>query len=229
MENQQANETAKTCTIAPFSSSNELKDLFKALSSAQGQMLAAKADSENPYFKSKYADLKSCWDTIRKPLTDNGLSIIQLPTEGSMSVKIITVLAHNSGQWISNCVELKPTKNDPQGVGSAMTYARRYGLMAITGIAPEDDDGNDASKKVAEPPQRKSETTNQQSTEQNPVLSEKQLKRLWAIAKESTWDDADIKRYYSEVFNIESSKQLTLEMYNEICEYMPKYKNGGRG
>jgi len=128
--------------------SAEIKDLAAALAKAQGMIEGAKKDSDNPFFGSKYADLKSVWDVIRKPFADNGLSVIQRPYGES---GIETLLLHSSGQWISGGkLEIKPKKDDAHGIGSAITYARRYTLMAIAGVAPEDDDGNAATGKSSE-------------------------------------------------------------------------------
>lgn len=137
-----------------------------ALSKAQGQIKSAVKDSKNPFFNSSYADLASVWETCRKPLSENGIAVIQrtIATDG-LTIVLDTILAHESGEWISGTLTMKPIKNDPQGVGSCLTYARRYALSAIVGICPEDDDGNKASGKISEPagkpaasdPQRKSE------------------------------------------------------------------------
>lgn len=129
--------------------SEAINELAAALAKAQGAMKGAKKDSDNPYFKSKYADLSACWEAIREPFAVNGLSIVQLVEPNTESVTVETVLAHSSGQWMSSKITMKPVKNDPQGIGSCLTYARRYGLCAITGVAPEDDDGNTASGKQA--------------------------------------------------------------------------------
>ena len=125
--------------------SDSIAALAKALAAAQGEIKGAVRDSENPYFKSTYADLTSVWDACRGPLSKNGLSIIQLPQESVEFVVLETILLHASGEWISGILKMKPLKNDPQSIGSCLTYARRYGLSAIVGIAPEDDDGNAAS------------------------------------------------------------------------------------
>src|SRR4029079_18582964 len=101
------------------------------LSKAQGEMSGAKADSENPFFKSSYADLASVWDAIRAPFAKNGLAVIQTTGMNPDGVIIITTLAHSSGQFVRGRITIRPTKNDPQAVGSAITYGRRYGLAAI--------------------------------------------------------------------------------------------------
>ena len=125
--------------------SKELNELFTALAIAQGQMKNVTKDKSNPFFKSQYADLASCWEACREPLSKNGLSIIQNSNFSEGEVTINTILAHKSGQWIANKLSMRPQKQDPQGIGSTITYGRRYELMAIVGLAPEDDDGNSAS------------------------------------------------------------------------------------
>jgi hypothetical protein len=122
-----------------------IADLASALCKAQAQMEGAKKDANNPHFKSKYADLASVWDAIRGPLTSNGLSVVQLLRSIAGGVEVETILMHASGQQISDVFAVPATKNDAQGYGSAATYARRYALMAMVGVAPEDDDGNAAS------------------------------------------------------------------------------------
>jgi hypothetical protein len=141
--------------------SESIAALAAALSAAQAEMGGAKKDAMNPYFKAKYADLASVWDACRFALTKNGLSVIQLVGSGLGSgqgtAKVTTVLAHSSGEFISSELELTPKSADPQGMGSAITYARRYALAAIAGIAPEDDDGNAATHGAQEPPKAKAE------------------------------------------------------------------------
>lgn len=131
--------------------SESIGALAAALAKAQGQIKGAMKDSENPFFHSKYADLSAVWEACRKPLSDNGLSVVQTGDfELSVGTFFLhTTLLHSSGEWIGGEIPVKPVKDDPQGLGSAMTYARRYGLAAIVGVAPEDDDGNAASGKPA--------------------------------------------------------------------------------
>lgn len=120
------------------------KELAAALAKAQGEMEGAKKDTANPFHKSKYADLASVWEAIRGPLSANGLSVVQLVTEAPAGfVGLTTILMHSSGQQVSSTFHM-PVKDatNPQAVGSALTYARRYALSALVGVAPEDDDGN---------------------------------------------------------------------------------------
>lgn len=128
--------------------------LAAALAKAQGEMTGAKKDAvaevqygNGPVRKRAYADLASVWDAIRKPLSSNGLAVLQLTEpHGANAVCVVTLLAHASGEYIRTRLVMPVTKNDAQGFGSALTYARRYALAAICGIAPEDDDGEEASR-----------------------------------------------------------------------------------
>lgn len=125
--------------------SESIAKLAQALCKAQAIIEAVKKDSNNPFFKSKYADLANVWAAIREPLSSNGLCILQEPSRNENSIVITTTLIHESGEFVRSSLEMPVTKQDPQGYGSAITYARRYALGAIVGIAPEDDDGNAAS------------------------------------------------------------------------------------
>lgn len=127
----------------------EIHELASALAKAQGAIQGATKSNVNPAFRSKYADLASVWDACRGPLSANGLSITQIPAiEEGGRVAVTTVLLHATGQWISSVLSVQPAKTDAQGIGSAITYLRRYGLSAMVGVAPEDDDGNAASEQT---------------------------------------------------------------------------------
>lgn len=132
--------------------SNNIDELAKALAKAQGEMSGVKKGKTNPHFKTTYADLASAIAATREAFSENGLSFVQLTNSepGSVDVSIVTRLMHESGQWIESVLNVRATQQTPQGLGSAITYGRRYSLMAMVGIAPEDDDGETASQK---PPQ----------------------------------------------------------------------------
>lgn len=132
--------------------SETLSKLATSLSIAQGDIDDASKNGLNPAFRSKYADLAAVRTVIREPLSVNGLSVLQFAStvllEGSASavaVEVRTMLLHNSGEYVSEVLRMPVMKQDSHGVGSAITYARRYGLMGILCIASEDDDGNAAS------------------------------------------------------------------------------------
>jgi hypothetical protein len=131
-----------------MSQSESIKELATALAKAQSTIQPASKNATNPHFKSKYADLGAIWDACRKPLADNGLSIVQMPTDsGDGRVALITMLLHTSGEYINSTCSTRLQQDSAQGVGSALTYLRRYALAAMVGIvADEDDDGNAASQ-----------------------------------------------------------------------------------
>lgn len=124
--------------------SKEIKDLAKALSIFSQKVGKIKKEATNPFFKSKYATLSNILDVIEIPLFESGLAISQIPTDNNT---LTTILMHtDSGQYIQGAYAMNPVKNDPQGIGSAITYARRYALGAILGLnIDEDDDGNKAN------------------------------------------------------------------------------------
>ena len=126
--------------------SESIKSLAVAMCKAQGEMGGAVKDANNPFFKSKYADLSAVVQAVKDPFANNGLSYVQFPIEESGRIGVETILMHESGEWLSNSFTVQLPKQDAQGAGSAITYCRRYALQAIAGIPSEDDDGNNASK-----------------------------------------------------------------------------------
>lgn len=130
-----------------------MKLIASALVKAQKEFGPALKSSTNPHFKSKYADLAACVEAVIDGLNNNGIALIQGMHECADGVIVETVFVHESGeQFSAGKLHVPAAKQDPQGYGSALTYARRYSLMAACGIAPEDDDGNAAkAPKRAEP------------------------------------------------------------------------------
>lgn len=127
--------------------SENIDKLATALSKAQGEIEGAKKGAENPFYKSQYADLHSCWEAIREPLGKNGLSVTQLVGRyEDKCIRVETILMHTSGQWISGESSIPLSKQDAHGAGSAITYARRYSLAGIVGLVQVDDDGNASLK-----------------------------------------------------------------------------------
>jgi hypothetical protein len=124
--------------------SDAINEISGALAKAQGAIEGASKGKVNPAFKSKYADLASVWDACRDPLSANGIAVLQIPNETPEGVVLVTMVTHSSGQWFRSSYPVRPVQATPQGLGSAITYARRYALMAMIGIAPEDDDGEAA-------------------------------------------------------------------------------------
>lgn len=141
-------ETGEVIYAEKPTQSTEINELAAALAKAQGQLTPAAKDADNPFFKSSYATLDSIWRVARAPLSSNGLAVVQIPMYDESGMYLITTLMHASGQWLRSYYRINPVKADPQGIGSALTYARRYALAAIVGVttADEDDDGNAASQ-----------------------------------------------------------------------------------
>jgi hypothetical protein len=138
-----------------------MKLISNALVKAQKDFAPALKTNANPFFKSKYADLGVCIEAVIDALHENGIALIQNNHDCDNGVKVETILLHESGeQYSGGILHVPAAKNDPQGFGSALTYARRYSLMATCGIAPEDDDGNAASKAVQQAPVKQSPAPN---------------------------------------------------------------------
>jgi len=199
--------------------SESITELAKALSIFQGKMTAVKKDAINPFYKSKYATLDTIWETIRKPLSENGLSIAQTMDSWEGHVALETTLYHISGEWISGLQALNPVKDDPQSLGSAISYARRYSLSAILGIVTdEDDDANVASK----PEPVKSTTTVVKDTgkdvPQKGTITEAQTKKIYASVKEKGITADQAKAYLKQVFKKMSTKELTISEASRLIE-----------
>ena len=123
-----------------FERSTEIAELIQALVKAQTAMKNPQFDSQNPHFRTRYASLKSVRDAVTPVLAEQGLVVTQLVGTEGQNVCCETVLWHSSGQYLASSLQLPATKPDAQGYGSAITYARRYALMALCNVAGEDDD-----------------------------------------------------------------------------------------
>ena len=143
-----------------MNASTSIAAISAALCKAQSLIEGAKKDNTNPHFKSRYADLASVWDACRVPLSKHGLAVMQLPGKDDRGYYLATILTHESGEWVEGILYIVPVKDDPQGLGSAITYARRYALAAMVGVAPDDDDAegsmgrSPAKPEPRPPPQR---------------------------------------------------------------------------
>lgn len=129
--------------------SESIAAIAPAFLKAQQAITFAVKDAVNPHLKSKYADLPAVIDAIKEALNKNGISYLQTPGKmaGSAVLTMTTTLLHESGEWIKEEMEMPIVKTDPQGYGSALTYARRYALAAITGLYQDDDDANNATNR----------------------------------------------------------------------------------
>ena len=126
--------------------------LFAALAKAQGQMGGAKKSADNSHFRSKFADLASVLEAILPPLNGNGLALVQMPGFAEGKVTLTTLITHSGGGWMSSMASCKADKDNVQGVGSAITYLRRYCAQAALALPAVDDDGEAAMNRGAPPP-----------------------------------------------------------------------------
>ncbi len=170
---------------------------YVAFVAAQKAFAPALKTSQNPHFKSRYADLAACIEAVVDALNSNGLALMQRPIPNERGVTIETIFLHESGEEINGGQFSVPAaKQDPQGYGSAATYCRRYGLMAACGIAPEDDDGNAASPQ--QKPRQVAQGLIQQWMESMAgAESLEQLKALFASAWKATQHNSAVQNHYN--------------------------------
>lgn len=156
-----------------------MKEVATALAKAQLKFGKALKNAENPHFRRKYADLASCLEAVTGALNEEGLALVQRVHDAEHGVCVETVLYHLSGESLTFGNMFVPvSKNDAQGYGSALTYARRYGIMLL-GIAPEDDDG-EAAAKAPPQPVRKARTKEILEGVIQAANSEEDLRLIWA-------------------------------------------------
>lgn len=160
--------------------------LATALAKAQAEIVGAEKSRKNDHFKSSYATLADTWEACRGPLTKHGLSIVQLVGATANGVTVETRLLHSSGQSLSSILELPVGQKTAQGIGSAITYGRRYGLSAMVGVAPdEDDDGNTASNRQGAPQEQRQQQA-QQNGSRTEQVKQQVAQRVQADAPATT-------------------------------------------
>lgn len=226
-----------------------LGTLFGALAKAQAKVEGAQKGKVNPAFRSKYADLASIWDACREPLATNNLCIVQQPLFEGAKVGLRTTLGHASGEWLAATVWTTPKDNGPQALGSCLTYLRRYALAAVVGVCPDDDDGESAQGRGADP-KGPTAATNPAPPAAQPLvvkaseirhdgrlLSEAQLKKLHATRREAGGkycsDEGDDKSEWrmkvlcvyrdQKGERITSSKQLSSAQASHLIDRMTAY------
>ena len=190
-----------------------MKLIAAALLNAKRTFGPALKDKTNPAFKSKYADLGSCLDAVDKPCLDSGIILYQETFDDPSGVTVETVFMHESGEFL-RCgkFHVPASKQDPQGYGSALTYARRYSLMTACGIAPEDDDGNAAGKAAAAPVVL--------------YLSAVQCAEITAMVNEVGADFDALMGWISKAVGVEcrALKQVPASAYEPIIKQLKKKK-----
>lgn len=216
-------QPAQAMPVSSFMSS-EIGELAAALAAAQGELEPATKNAQNPMLRNKYADLASCYEACRKVLPQKGLAVSQIcmPCDKGM-VRVKTVLMHTSGQWISSECTLEAVGNKgvngAQAAGSAITYARRYGLSAIVGlVADEDDDGCNAGPNQKERVQQ----TRQQAKTNNPdPMTKAQHSAVMAYLTRRHGNDRqgyidELSAFFGRT--ITSSAELTKSMASEFID-----------
>ena len=197
--------------------SESIKELAVALVKFQGEVTNPKSVADNPFFKSKYAPLDEVLNTIRPILSKHGLSVIQAPSTEDEHIVITTILIHESGEFIEpEPLKLKMDKVSAQGAGSSITYARRYALSSILGIASEEDDDGNHAETISRDNKYKPNVA--QGT-----LSENQIKRLYAIANSAGVDANTVKAAVKQKMNKEV-KDLTKKEYDVVVAGYEKLK-----
>jgi hypothetical protein len=199
--------------------SENINEIMTALSKAQGKIQYASKDKANPYFKSKYADLASIWEACRSSLSEHGLAVVQTIDHREFGMVLITMLGHSSGQWIKSEMPIVVVKNDPQTLGSAITYYRRYSLAAIVGVAPDDDD--DGEK--AQTPYRNS---NKDEHKQKRTISTIEIESLKNILSECDPAYQEyVNEYLNKTFHISDLSQITYDIYEKMKTSATKKMN----
>jgi hypothetical protein len=193
--------------------SESITELAKALNKFQAECSGAKKSKKNPFFKSTYANLEEVINCAKEALDANGLSVSQFPVSHENKAGVETILMHSSGEWISSTLLLACSKQDPQGMGSAITYARRYAYQSVLGIPSEDDDGNKATYGNRTPQQKPAPQSNKPQT-----INASQLKRLQTMNKRSTEE----AKALIESYGFSSSRFITTDKYDAIVADLSK-------
>jgi len=201
--------------------SETLTEFSKAFAQTQQEMKQPLKDANNPFFKSKYVPLENVVEAITESASKNGLSFTQFPSsDEDGNVTVGTLVMHSSGEWIEyDPIKMKPVKNDPQSIGSAITYAKRYALSAIFGItSDQDDDGNEATQ-----------TKKQQSKKTNdPVISVEKanyyLKEIATISAEKGKEDGSIVKWFLNHLGVVDCKMIKQSQIEDADMLLGKLK-----
>ncbi len=217
--------------------SEQINELAAALAKAQATMEGAAKDGLNPHFRSKYTTLTSIWDAARTSLAANGLSVAQ-PVEAAGDsverVTVTTILMHNSGQWLKSSLTMNTGDGRPQSVGSAISYARRYQLASMVGVAPDDDDAEAAEGRVPQKSSAKrpiaekfeafadltskavAASTQPSHRPAEPVISKTLATALGKAAAEVGWKDEELKQWLSDKAGVTSVADIPASRYDAL-------------
>lgn len=201
--------------------SETLTEFSKAFAKTQQEMKQPLKDANNPFFKSKYVPLENVVEAITESASKNGLSFTQFPSsDEDGNVTVGTLVMHSSGEWIEyDPIKMKPVKNDPQSIGSAITYAKRYALSAIFGItSDQDDDGNEATQTKKQQPKKVND----------PVISVEKanyyLKEIAAISAEKGKEDGSIVKWFLNHLGVVDYKMIKQSQIEDADMLLGKLK-----
>lgn len=201
--------------------SETLTEFSKAFAKTQQEMKQPLKDANNPFFKSKYVPLENVVEAITESASKNGLSFTQFPSsDEDGNVTVGTLVMHSSGEWIEyDPIKIKPVKNDPQSIGSAITYAKRYALSAIFGItSDQDDDGNEATQTKKQQPKKVND----------PVISVEKanyyLKEIATISAEKGKEDGSIVKWFLNHLGVVDYKMIKQSQIEDADMLLGKLK-----
>lgn len=181
--------------------SETITEIAKALAKFQSEVSDPNRTKENAFLKSKYVTLDSLLQAVRPVLANNGLSFLQVPFTGADAVSVTTMLLHESGEWLeSDPFTLPLMKKDPQGVGSVVTYARRYSLSSILGVAWDEDDDAQSNNETE--------------------LTKQILHELTELVEVKGVPNETVASYIKTTFNKSSSKLLDLTELNRVKSWL---------
>ena len=181
--------------------SETITEIAKALAKFQSEVSDPERTKENSFLKAKYVTLDSLLQAVRPVLADNGLSFLQIPSTAKDEVTVVTMLLHNSGEWFeSDPFTLPLMKKDPQGVGSVVTYARRYSLSSILGVAWDEDDDAQSNNETE--------------------LTKQILHEVTELVKVKGIQNETVASYIKTTFNKSSSKLLDLTELKQVKSWL---------
>jgi hypothetical protein len=187
-----------------------VKAIAAAMVKVQANLKGARKTKENPHLKTKYADLASVWEACHEALTTNEIAVIQAPKlreNGTLYCE--TKLLHVSGEELTGEYLVRPTKEDPQGYGSAFTYARRYSLLGMIGITNEDDDGNAGSG-------LRHKRADIEKVKKTGVVTAVQRIALSKAWRSNGWTDEQAAAFLADRYEISSTSEIKAEQYPEV-------------
>lgn len=214
-------QNMQTMTTSAFMSA-DISELAAALAEAQAELSPAAKNAQNPHLKNRYADIAAVYEAIRETLPKHGLSVSQIILPHESKARVRTLLMHKSGQWLaSECLMPLDRNGGPQGMGSAITYARRYSLSAIVGVVSEDDDDAEAAQPRRQQ-QRQAAQQRETAKANNPdPMTKTQSAAIMAHLTKTFGNDREM--YLKELSGffgrrINSSRELTRDMASRYID-----------